>query len=185
MSGEDDSDGGIERYRSSRPTSSGERRPTVDSRSASSTLVDTVSGSLSRRHAVTTETSSARATLVGVPTVDVGEFTYSHQDDAGRHPVALFDVENTGESPLRWHASRTQFVGTDDYTYQPARLSLDPETLGPGCHTRQVEIQPGRRARVVTVVEALPAGVEIAEVVHSVPVQRGLGGRERLVFSLG
>jgi hypothetical protein len=43
-------------------------------------------------------------------------------------------------------------------------------------------VEPGRRARMVTLVEQLPAGVEITEVVHTV-VFHG-SGSERLVFSV-
>ncbi len=183
MNDDERGNGDIERYRSGPPSPGGTE--SAEPAQSGSALVEAVSGSLSGRNSVTVESAAARATLVGVPTVDVDEFVYSHQGEPGAHPVALFDVENVGDAPLRWHTSRTQFVGTDEYTYQSAQLSLDPATLGPGCHTRQVEVPPGRRARVVTVVETLPPGVEIAEVVHSVPSQSGLGGRERLVFSLG
>jgi hypothetical protein len=135
----------------------------------------------------TVEAQGLTATLVGVPRIDLAEFVYDHQidpDEEGRtRPVALFDLENTGQRPLRWRDARTSFVGDDDYTYQPAHVSLDPAALGPGCHTRQVEIEPGRRARLVTLVEELPAGVEIAEVVHTFTRRRGED--ERLVFSVG
>jgi len=134
----------------------------------------------------TAETRALTATLVGVPRIDLAEFVYDHQlgrDEEGQtRPVALFDLENTGDRPLRWRDARTSFVGDDDYTYQPAHVSLDPTALGPGCHTRQVEIEPGRRARVVTLVEELPAGVEIAEVVHTLAYRRGED--QRLVFSV-
>jgi hypothetical protein len=134
----------------------------------------------------TVEARDLTATLVGVPRVDLAEFVYDHQVDPGEEgrtrPVALFDLENTGNSPLRWRDARTSFVGDDDYTYQPAHVSLDPAALGPGCHTRQVEIEPGRRARVVTLVEELPAGVEVAEVVHTLTRRRGED--ERLVFAV-
>jgi hypothetical protein len=191
MSDEERRNGDIERYNRGQLDSSNDRERALSSDSphrsdtTPSSISDAVSGSLSRRDAVTVESDSARATLVGIPTIDIEEFVYSHQaDEGGTHPVALFDVENTTDSPLKWQTSRTQFVGDDEYTYQPARLTLDPSQLGPGCHTRKVELPPGRRARVVTLVEALPPGVEIAEVVHSLPAQSGLGGRERLVFTL-
>jgi len=197
MSDEERRNGDIERYNRRNLDSSNDRNHALspfsdddsphrpNSGEKPSSIADAVSGSLSRTDAVTVESDSARATLVGIPTIDVEEFVYSHRtDEGGTHPVALFDVENTTDSPLKWQTSRTQFVGDDEYTYQPARLTLDPSQLGPGCHTRQVELPPGRRARLVTLVEALPPGVEIAEVVHSLPSQSGLGGRERLVFSL-
>lgn len=171
----------------SKPARRSER--TVESRQNSepsgTALDDAVSGTLSRRNTVTVESESARATLVGVPTVDVGEFVYSHQSaTVEQRLVALFDVENKSESPLKWQTARTQFVGDDQYTYQQARLSLDPAKLGPGCHTRQVELPPGRRARVITLVEELPPNVDIVEVIHSIPATGGLGQRERLVFAL-
>lgn len=152
----------------------------------SSSIAEAVSGTLSRPRSITVESQSAKATLVGVPSLDIEPFVYSHQADGGdEHHVALFDVENTSDRPIRWQSSKTQFIGDDDYTYQPARISLDPAKLGPGCHTRQVELPPGKRARVVTLAEAVPPGVEIVEVVHSFTSQSGPGGRERLVFSLG
>ncbi|MFC7057074.1 hypothetical protein [Halovenus salina] len=194
MSDENGRRGDIERYDGdrSRPDSSrtSDRRPLSSRRepdavqsAGTDSIADAVSGSLTSRDAVTVASESARATLVGVPVIDVGEFVYDHQiDDGGKQPVALFDVENTSDSPLRWQSSRTQFIGDDEYTYGPARASLDPAQLGSGCHTRQVELPPGRKARIVTLVEALPPNVEVVEVVHSLPGSRG--GRERLVFSL-
>lgn len=196
MSDEKRRAGDIERYGRNRPRSNSSRAS--DSADLSSqkgsgevvraagdgSIADAVADSLSRRDAVTAVSDSARATLVGVPSVDIEEFVYDHQiDEGGRRSVALFDVENTSDSPLRWQSSRTQFIGDDEYTYGPARASLDPSCLGPGCHTRQVELPPGRKARIVTLVEPLPPNVEIMEVVHALPA-RSLGGRERLVFTL-
>lgn len=187
MSDEERRPGAIERYEGQDLTASSEgrsgqpRRPSAEE----SSLADAVSGSLSRRDAVTVESTSTRTTLVGIPTVDVAEFVYSHHaDETGQRPVALFDVENTSDRPLTWQSTRTQFVGDDAYTYQPSRLALDPSQLGPGCHTRQVEVPPGRKARVVTLVESLPRSVDIVEVVHTLPSRSGASGRERLVFSL-
>jgi len=135
----------------------------------------------------TVERQDVTATLVGVPRIDLAEFVYDHQLDRDQEdrtrPVALFDLENTGEYPLRWRDARTTFVGDDDYTYQPAHVSLDPSQLGPGCHTRQVEIDPGRRARMVTLIEELPASVDVVEVVHTLTHRRG--DDDRLVFSVG
>jgi|GEM_PF-1900803 len=135
---------------------------------------------------VTVETDSITATLVGVPEIDLHEFVYDHQltvdhDPDERRTVVMFDLENTGKYPVKWRTSRTRFIGTDGYTYQPSQLSLDPSRLGPGCHTRQVEIEPNRRARVVTLVEQLPSGVELAEVVHKITP---LGESQRLAFAV-
>jgi hypothetical protein len=133
---------------------------------------------------VTVDSESITATLIGVPRVDIHEFVYDHQLGLGHDPeetrsVAMFDLENTGRHTITWRPSRTRFIGTDDYTYQPSRLSLDPSQLGPGCHTRHVEIEPERRARVVTLVEQLPPGVEVAEVVQKVTI---FGDSQRLTF---
>jgi hypothetical protein len=163
------------------------RSPTRDSREAEppDSIADAVSGSLSRTQSVTVESDSASATLVGVPTVDIEEFVFGHQQGShSQRSVALFDVQNKSEQPLRWQSTRTQFIGDDEYTYSPSRQSLDPETLGPGCHTRQVQLPPGKRARVVTLVEELPPGVEVVEVVQTLSAGVGTAGNERLVFSL-
>lgn len=135
---------------------------------------------------VTVDTESISATLIGVPRVDIHDFVYDHQLGVGHEPdetrsIAMFDLENTGQYPVTWRCTRTRFVGTDGYTYQPSQLSLDPSQLGPGCHTRQVEIDPNRRARVVTLVEQLPAGVEVAEVVHKLTTY---GDSQRLTFAV-
>lgn len=170
------------------PASSGsaEDRPRrsdgVDSRG---TLADAVADAAMRP--ATAETESLTATLVGVPELELGEFVYPHQlpDSAAgeTRPVALFDLENRTDRPIRWRSARTKFVGDDRYTYQPAHLSLEPGQLGPGCHTRQVEIDPGRRARMVTMVERLPQDVEIVEVVQTI-ARRAPAENERLVFSV-
>lgn len=140
---------------------------------------------------VSVETDTIAATLLDVPLVDIQEVAYDHQIDPARleagdttQSVALFDLHNVGSLPVTWASSRTQFVGTDGYTYKPAQLAIDPGELGPGIHTRRVEIRPGRRARVATLVEQLPAGVEIAEVTQQVSVAAAGADTERLVFDL-
>lgn len=212
MSEEERGDGGIERYGSdtidttddytrsttpshrsddvskTTPVTGGDEDTTVSRRGEATdtdSLADAVSGSLSRSQSVTVETESASATLVGVPRVDIQEFVFSHQATGkDERRVALFDIENTSEQPLRWTASKTQFIGTDEYTYSPAQTSLDPGSMGPGCHTRQVQLPPGKRARVVTLVEKLPQDVDVAEVVQTLSAGAGTAGNERLVFSL-
>ena len=122
---------------------------------------------------MTVSTDVFSATLLGVPRIAVDEFVYRHQQgpqtDGDTRQSALFDIENTSNRPIRWDPKRTSFIGSDGYTYRGAHVSLDPARLGPGCHTRSVEIEPGCRARVMTLVERLPQDVEVARVVHSVP----------------
>ena len=145
-------------------------------------LGDSVGGS-----PVTVESGAVRATLLGVTRVRLSEFVYAHQlggdTRSETRPVAMFDVENTSDRPVCWQSGRTTFIGDDDYTYGESTLSLDPSRLGPGCHTRRVEIEPGRRARVVTLVERLPDTVEVAEIVHTLAA-RDCGDTQRLVFSV-
>jgi hypothetical protein len=167
---------------SGRSSSIDRQRPDVSAGTIAEQVAQSVTGK-----PVSAEGDSIAATLVGIPRIDLGEFVYEHQldsdtDTANPRPVALFDIENTSTRPLRWNSSRTTFIGDDEYTYQPAHLSLDPSSLGPGCHTRQVQIEPGRRARMVTLVEQLPGGVEIAEVVHTLAFHGSES--ERLVFSV-
>jgi len=168
-----------------RPARRGDTSPQERTRNASADSLAAAVGQSSTRP-TTVDQHGLRATLVGVPQIDLGEFVYEYQLDRAhegmKRPVALFDLENTGDQPLRWRDARTAFVGTDDYTYRPAHLSLDPAQLGPGCHTRQVELQPGRRARLVTLVEELPQGVQVKEVVQTLRHRRG--ENERLVFSV-
>lgn len=135
---------------------------------------------------VTVSTDAVSATLLGVPRIAVDEFVYRHQlgpqTDGDTRQSALFDIENTGTRPIRWDHKKISFIGTDGYTYRGAHLSLDPARLGPGCHTRSVEIQPGCRARVMTLVERLPEGVEVARVVQSIPSRHH--PNRRLTFDL-
>jgi len=140
---------------------------------------------------VRVETGTVAATLVGIPRVDLQEVAYEHGIDRERlesgktdQAVALFDLHNTSGVPIQWTSSRTRFIGDDGYTYRPAQLSLDPAALGPGIHTRRVEIQPDRRARMATPVERLPAGVEIVEVVQTLPIRAGSTETEQLVFTI-
>ena len=203
----DDEDGAIEPYHRAREiqsqdeterdppatTRGGTRRPATDTDARPQTgdsapadsLADAVAQTASRP--TTVESESLSATLVGVPRIDLAEFVYAHQidptADQGSRPVALFDLENQTDQRLRWRSARTKFLGTDEYTYQPAQLSLEPTQLGPGCHTRQVELEPGSKARMVTLVEQLPEGVEVAKVVQTIP-RRGAAQNERLVFAV-
>jgi len=140
---------------------------------------------------VTVETDSVSATLIGIPEVGVQELAYEHQIDRSRleggtptQPVALFDLHNVGRSPIKWTTARTRFIGDDGYSYSPAQLSIDPGALGPGIHTRRVELRPDRSARVAALVEQLPEGVRVAEVVQTVSVRAGGTETEQLVFSL-
>lgn len=177
--GEDDD--GIEPYGRSRQPQTRDEHPSA----ATTSLVDAVAQTASRP--TTVDTQSLSATLVGVPQIDLEEFVYSHQLDPDREegprPVALFDLKNCSNQRLRWRSARTKFIGSDEYTYQPAQLSLEPDQLGPGCHTRQVELEPGSKARMVTLVEQLPQGVEVAKVVQTVP-RTGAAQNERLVFAV-
>ncbi|WP_436902767.1 hypothetical protein [Halovenus halobia] len=188
MSEDDD---GIEPYgRSRRPQRRDDDSPVSTDRdghppAAATSLADAVAQTASRP--TTVDTGSLSATLVGVPRIDLQEFVYPHQLDPDREegprPVALFDIENCSDQRLRWRSARTKFIGSDEYAYQPARLSLEPDQLGPGCHTRQVELEPNSKARMVTLVEQLPQGVEVAKVVQTVP-RAGAAQNERLVFAV-
>ncbi|MXR50517.1 hypothetical protein GRX03_02700 [Halovenus sp. WSH3] len=166
------------------PTRVDDSRPRTDSQSGPETLADAVSRTATSP--TTVESRSVSATLVGVPQIDLRDFVYAHQLDPGEddpRQVALFDIENRTDQRLRWRSARTKFIGTDEYTYGPAQLSLEPAQLGPGCHTRQVELEPNSKARMVTLVERLPRGVEVAKVVQTIP-RRGAAQNERLVFAV-
>jgi len=135
---------------------------------------------------LTIETGAVRATLVGVPQVRVDDLVYAHHRSrlgASTRACALFDIENTGQVPITWTSRRTKFIGTDSYTYKQAHVSLDPAQLGAGCYPSQVDIEPGSRARVITPVEQLPNGVDVAQVVHNVTF-RGRLGTQRLTYTL-
>lgn len=135
---------------------------------------------------LTIETGAVRATLVDVLQVRVDDLVYAHHRRRLGDPIracALFDVENTANVPIRWTSRRTKFIGSDSYTYNRARVSLDPSRLGPGCYPSQVDIEPGCRARVITPVEQLPGGVDVAKVVHTVTF-RGRLGNQRLTYTL-
>jgi len=153
---------------------SGRSTPASTGRETAVASADRLSGQIDSEFGqpMTVSTDSLSATLLGVPQVAVDEFVYRHQQgqtDGDTRQSALFDIENTSDRPLRWDHNKTSFIGTDGYTYRAAHLSLDPARLGPGCHTRSVDIEPGCRARVMTLVERLPEGVEVARIVHSVP----------------
>lgn len=137
---------------------------------------------------LTIETDMLTATLVGVPKVSIADLVYAHHREevadsgAVRH-CAMFDVENTSDAPIHWLSRRTTFIGSDGYTYDQAHVSLDSSELAPGCHTNQVMIEPRCRARVITPVEQLPQGVDVAKVIHTV-VLKGETANQRLIFTL-
>lgn len=137
---------------------------------------------------ITVDIPSVTATLIGLPRIRMQDYVYEHRLDDVHEPtetrtIALFDITNTSRHPLQWQSVRTKFIGDDKYTYQPANVSLDPSQLGPGCHTRQVKIEPGRKARVATLVEKLPRDVTISEVIHELAVDRQ-GADHQLSFQL-
>lgn len=175
-----DSPNGVQRLdQGEKDSLSTEREPHATRGWGGDGFVESLSGS-----PVNAESDSVAATLLGVPRVEMSDIVYEHERNAAAEEtrsVVLFDLENTSDRPVRWRSTRTKFVGDDDYTYQPSRLSVDPAQLGPGCHTGQVEIEPGCRARMVTVVEGLPPEVQVAEVVQTLaPPHRT--GKQRLVF---
>lgn len=137
---------------------------------------------------LTIETDALTATLVGVPTVSIADLVYSHHRDAVatsgavRH-CAMFDVENTSDNRLHWLSRRTVFIGTDGYTYDRAHIALNSAELAPGCHTNHVAIEPRCSARVITPVEQLPEGVDVAKVVHTVALN-GAAPNQRLTYTL-
>lgn len=156
------------------------------------TETDAQSGSASDRIQVLTgepltiETGDVTATLVGVPQAQIDDLIYAHQRNeivSSTYTCALFDVENTSNAPIHWISRRTKFIGSDGYTYKQANLSLNPSRLGAGCFSRQVKIEPGCRARIITLVEQLPPGVDVKKVIHTIS-PRGRLGNQRLAFSL-
>jgi len=167
---------------------SGSSTPEPADREASKPFVDRLTDRIdsSSGQPLTVSTDGLTVRLLGVPRVAVDEVVYAHQldrqVDGDSRPSALFDIENTSDRLIRWNPKRTSFIGTDSYTYRGAHLSVDPARLGPGCHTRPVEIDPGCRARVMTLVERLPQSVEVARVVHSVRSRRHTD--QRLTFEL-
>lgn len=183
------------RHSNSPPVRAGDSRPgraTVDPEALADDQPEGGGSVALASRSVAVETDRVVATLVDIPLVDVRDIVYEHQLDPSRldsgettQPVALFDLHNVGRQPLTWTSSRTQFVGDDGYTYSPAQLSVDPGELGPGIHTRRVEVRPDRRARVATLVEQLPPGVTVTEVVQQVGTPGGAGESDQLVFSLG
>jgi len=136
---------------------------------------------------LTIETDMLTATLVGVPKVSIADLVYNHQNTVAETEAtrfcAMFDVENSSESPIQWRSARTTFVGSDDYTYERAHIGLDAASLAPGCHTNHVVVEPRCRARVVTPVEQLPQGVDVAKVIHTVSAS-ATGPNQRLTFRL-
>ena len=133
------------------------------------------------------ETDAVTVTLVGVPGVRLDDLIYAHQqpsaaDEGITRYCALFDIENTSDSPIHWLSRKTTFIGSDGYTYDRAHVALDSAQLAPGCHTNHVQIEPRCRARVITPVEELPDGVTVSAVLHTVAVSGGSNHRFR--FSL-
>jgi hypothetical protein len=157
-----------------------------------STIADekTVSNRIKSRSgsSLTIETDMLNVTLVGVPKISVVDLVYAHHQDAvdKSDPTrfcAMFDIKNTSNSLAHWRSQRTKFIGSDGYTYDQSHISLDSSTLAPGCHTTQVKIEPGCRARVITSVEKLPMGTDVAKVIHTVPSNRNRP-EHRLIFTL-
>jgi len=165
----------------SRNSSPADGATTEPSRSVSGRIQTQAGDSL------TIETEACTVTLVGVPTVALGDRIATHQrsstaDGSLRRHCALFDIENTGERPLHWLSRRTTFVGSDGNTYDRAQIALNSAQLAPGCHTTHVQIEPRCRARAITPVEKLPDGVGVSTVIHTIAA----GGRphQRFRFTL-
>jgi len=164
------------------------QRPSPSDRTSGSVRSGMNSFSSTNETGVRVEGKTVLATLAGVPRVSIADVVYPHQLDTAHPPketrvIALFDLKNVSNRPIRWSASQTSFIGSDAYTYSSSALSLDPGKLGPGCHTRSVSIEPGRKARIATLVEKLPPDVEIVEAVHTVGARRN-GTLDRLHFRL-
>lgn len=142
-----------------------------------------------RAHAgepLTIETGIVTATLIGVPKVRIDDLAYAHQRDRIDGPIracALFDIKNTSSVPIHWTSRQTKFIGSDTYTYKQTHFSLDPSQLGAGCYPRQVEVEPGCRARVITPVEQLPPEVTVKKIIQTIS-PHGRPGSQRLTFSL-
>jgi len=143
-----------------------------------------------RSHAgssLTIETDRLTATLVGVPTVSIADLIYTpHRDvvadtEAVRH-CAMFDVENTSEERLHWLSHRTTVIGGDGYRYGQAHVALNSAELAPGCYTNHVVIEPRCSARVITPVERVPPGVDVAKVIHTVALKQA--PNQRLIYTL-
>lgn len=137
---------------------------------------------------LTISISNLTVTLVGVPRIAVGDLVDAKhrrgdvEADATRH-CALFDIENTGDVPFHWLSRHTRFVGSDGNSYGTADLPLDSSQLPPGCHTNHIGIESRSRARVMTPVEALPEGVNVRKVIHTIADTR-YAADQRLLFTL-
>ena len=134
------------------------------------------------------DTDMLTVTLVGIPRISVADLVYTHDrkkisSTKSSRFCAMFVVENTSTSPVQWRSQRTKFIGSDGYTYDRSHVSLDPSALAPGCHTTQIEIEPKCRARVITPVETLPQGIDVAKVIHTVPANKN-NPKQRLIFTL-
>lgn len=137
---------------------------------------------------LTVETDMLTATLVGIPKVSILDFVYAHHrstvvNAGATRFCAMFDVKNTSNVPIRWQSQRTKFIGDNSYTYGQSHVPLDSTTLAPGCHTKQITIEPNYRARIVTPAEQLPQGVDIKKVIHTVRSTTD-EPKQRLVFTL-
>jgi hypothetical protein len=137
---------------------------------------------------LTIETDMLTATLVGVPKVSIADLVYNHHRDKVAETgttrfCAMFDVENSSTSPIQWRSAQTSFIGSDGYTYERAHVGLNSASLAPGCHTNHVVIEPRCRARVVTPIEQLPQGVDVAKVIHTVSAS-ATGPNQRLIYRL-
>lgn len=126
----------------------------------------------------------------GADTFDKLDAFKSFDDSGPYRYLVVFDVENTSDRLIAWETGDTKFHGTDGYTYTSSNHALNEHLLSARLNLNYAEIEAGRKAKVVTLVESMPEGVEVEEIVHTLDVfEKGkVSGwaeeEERYVFNI-
>lgn len=125
-------------------------------------------------YGITVEGDYLTASVIGLQhDAEIRDIVFTHMLDENPNPlrtVILYDLENTSDQVIMWHADYSKYIGSDSYTYDRSDYLVDDSRVGSRWKTFSVEIEGGTRCRFIEIVEKMPEGVTLSKIVHTLSI---------------
>lgn len=140
----------------------------------SSDPIETKSTTGTPDYGITVSGDYFSATIVGIHHHgDIRDLVFEHQLDErpGHHrTVILYDLENTSDQVITWHADNSKYIGSDSYTYDRSEYLVEDSRIRPPWTGFYVDIEGGTRSRFIEIVERMPEDTTLSKVVHTLSI---------------